>query len=242
MCPSLMFCILVVVLRPYVAYRFLLYPLFTVLPVLFVYGLLMICHIGQAKLKSAAVPFVAVVALFVFSFNNLDARRNGFTLQLDKSSNRLVEFVRGLPAGSLLAAWPAGSHTDLIPYLTGRPLLVAYKAHYPSFKDHILNMRARMDDLVNAYLANEIQPLIDLRCRWQVDFMVVDRDHFLGKDTAPTYFAPFDERIAKIIDATDRSKMVLANPPTQTVVFEHGKYLVVDLARLSKDEDCPTRQ
>ncbi len=239
--PSLIFCVLIVLLRPYVSYRFVLYPLFAVLPVLFVCGLLGLCETYRAGLRDQAAAIVAVMAVYIVSFNSLDADRNGFTLRLDEPSNRLMEFVRGLPADSLLAAWPGGSQTSLIPYVAGRPLLVNFKAHYPTYEGHIINMRARMFDLIDAYLASDIKPLIHLRCRWQVDYLVANRDHFSGEGTAPDYFAPFNERIEKILSTAEISKMILRQPPAGAVVFQAGKFTVVDLALLSKGAACPSQ-
>ena len=99
-------------------------------------------------------------------------------------------------------------------------------------------MRARMFDLIDAYLASDIKPLIHLRCRWQVDYLVVDHDHFSGKETAPEYFAPFNERIEKILSTTEKSKMILRQPPAGAIVFQAGKFKVVDLALLSEGAAC----
>lgn len=235
---SLIICVLIFLLRPYLAYRFVLYPLFATLPLLFVYGLLMLCDTTQLKLRYPAVAFVAVMALFILSLNSVDAHRNGFRLRLDEPSNRLMNFVRGLPADSLMAAWPGGLQTSLIPYVAGRPLMLTRKAHYPLYEGHIITMRARMFDLIDAYLASDIKPLIHLRCRWQADYLVVDRDHFADEKTTPDYFAPFNERIEKILSATEKSKMILRQPPASAIVFQAGKFTVVDLALLSKGAAC----
>jgi len=150
-----------------------------------------------------------------------------------------MEFVRGLPTDSLLVAWPGGLQTSLIPYLAGRPLLLTAKTHYPAYEGYTINMRVRMFDLIDAYLASNIKPLIHLRCRWQADYLVVDDEHFTGEETAPVYFAPFNERIEKILRTTEKSEMILWKPPDDTIVFQAGKYTVVDLALLSEGATCP---
>ncbi len=239
--PSLVFCSLIVALRPYLAYRFVLYPLFTVLPLLFTCGLLMLCDAWRARPNFPEVATVAVISLFVISLNSVDSDRNGFSMRLDASANRLMEFVRGLPPDSLLANWPGSPQTDLIPYVTGRPLLVNFKAHYPTYERHILNMRVRMFDLIDAYLAKDIDPLVRLRCRWQVDYLVVDRDHFAGKETEPKYFEPFNERVEDILQTTEKSKMLLRQPPASAIAFQSGRFILVDLAQLIDGAGCPSK-
>ena len=240
--PSLIFCVLIVLLRPYLAYRFVLYPLLTVLPVLFVFGLLTLCNSCRTALHFPTVAIVAVMALLAISLSGTDRYRNFSPLRLDEPSNRLMGFVHRLPPDSLLAAWPGEPQTSLIPYVAARPLLVDFKAHYPTYEGHILNMRARMFDLIDAYLASDIKPLIHLRCSWQVDYLVVDRDHFADEETAPVYFAPFNERIEKILSTAEKSKMILQQPPAGAVVFQAGKFTVLDLALLSDGAACPAQR
>ena len=212
----------------------MLYPAFTVLPALFVCGAIGLC----SKIKFPAVGFVALMAVYTLSFNGFDTRRNGFSYQLDEPSVRLMEFVGNLPGDSLLAAWPVGEQTDLIPYIAGRPLLVTAKAHYAAYVDYVLNMRSRMNDLTDAYLAVEKAPLLKLRCKWQVDYVVVDKEHFTDDEKVPTYFAPFKARIEDILSKTDRSKMILHNPPESWTVFSAERFAVIDLAVLADGEHC----
>ena len=240
--PSLIFCILIALLRPYLVYRFVLYPLGTVLPVLFVCGLLMLCSSDRTTSRHPAAAIVAVVVLLIASLAGSDGYRSFSPMRLDRPSNRLMEFLRALPPDSLLAAWPGGPQTSLIPYVAGRPLLVDFKVHYPTYEGHVINMRTRMFDLIDAYLASDIKPLIHLRCRWRADYLVVDSDHFAGEETAPEYFAPFDERIENILSTAERSKMVLRQPPAGAVVFQAGKFTVLDLALLSQGAACPDQR
>jgi hypothetical protein len=239
--PSLFFCILTMLLWPYVSYRFVQYPLFTVLPVLFIRGLFGLCKNYRANLSNRAAVIMAVMAVYILSLDSFDADSNGFTLRLDGPSNRLMEFVRALPPDSLLAAWPGGPQTSLIPYVAGRPLLLNHDAHYPGYEGHVINMRTRMFDLIDAYLASDIKPLIRLRCRWRADYLVVDSDHFVGEEAVPDYFAPFDERIENILNTTEQSKMILRQPPAGAVVFQVGKFTVLDLALLNGGA-CPAQR
>ena len=236
--PSVMFCVFITLLAPYVAYRFLLYPMFTVLPLLFVFGLLTLCYGHRSTLRYPAAVIVAVMAPLILALSGPSAYSAFSPLKLDRRSSELMGYLQQLPADSLIAAWPGGAETSLIPYVAGRPLFVNYKAHYPTYEGYIASMRMRMFDLIDAYLAQDPQPLIDLRCRWQVDFLVVDRTHFSGEGISLDYFAPFDARIEKVLSTAEKSKMILRQPPADAVVFEAGKFKVLDLALLARGASC----
>ena len=236
--PAAIICVAVVILRPYLAYRFVLYPLFVILPVLFVGGLTGFVKAYGSRQVDRAAATVAVLAIYLVCLNSFNTERNGFAHRLDPPSNRLMDVVATLPADSLLAAWPGEHQSSLIPYRAGRPLLVTHKAHYPAYEDYALAMRARMNDLIDAYLATDLASLARLRCRWQVDFLIVDRNHFDENKDPPTYFAPFGARIESILRTVDRQNMILRRPPEDAIVFEAGSYLLVDLARLTDGAAC----
>ena len=239
--PSALFCVLVVVLRPYVAYRFLLYPLFAVVPFLFVYGLFTLCYDHRSTLRQPAAVVVAVVITLALALTGNAGHRDFSPLKLEQSGSSLMQYLEKLPQESLIAAWPFGVQTSLIPYVAGRPLLVDYKAHYPIYEGHIANMRARMYGLIDAYLAEDRRPLIELRCRWQVDFLVVDRAHFPADGGQVMYFAPFDDRIKEVLQAASNSELILRNPPKEAVVYSSGRFLVLDLALVARGAVCQDR-
>jgi hypothetical protein len=239
--PSVVFCVFVTLLRPYVAYRFLLYPILTILPLLFVYGLFTLCYSHRSTLRYPAAVIVIVMAPLIFAVSDANGHRSFLPLRLDEQSSELMDYLQQLPADSLIAAWPGQKETSLIPYVAGRPLLVNYKAHYPTYEGHIANMRTRMFDLIDAYLAQDPQPLINLRCRWRADYLVIDRILFSGDGVMFKYFEPFDTRIKEVLAAADKSKMILRQPPPDAVVFKAGRYSVLDLAVLSRDTSCPAR-
>jgi hypothetical protein len=236
--PGVVFCILMTTLRPYLAYRYLLYPLFTILPLLFIGGLFILCHRYRAFLRYPVVVIMALLLPLFFATNSSRDNRSVAPLKLDESSNALMVYLRQLPADSLIAAWPGEAKTSLIPYVAGRPLFVNFKAHYPNYEGHIINMRTRMFDLIDAYLASDLQPLVDLHCRWQVDYLIVDKMHFSGNGVSLRYFAPFDKRVEAVLGTVEKQNLILRNPPADAVVFSSGKYRVLDMALLSREIGC----
>ena len=234
---SAVICIVFAVLRPHLSYRFLLYPLFVVLPPLFVYGSI---GIGRLIKQPPAAPVVVtsgILLVVAASLNQVDAKRNGLQLQLDQDGRKLVTFVKEQPSDTLIASWPAHNQTDLIPYLTGRPLLVVFKAHYPTHVDHIMNMRARMYDLIDAYLSSDVALLMQLRCKWGVRLVIADRRHFDSKEDQPTYFEPFRGRIESRFAEVDAQSMILHSPPENAIAFRSGDLFAVDLNKLGGE--CP---
>ncbi len=239
--PSMLFCILIVVLRPYVAYRFLLYPLFVVVPFLFVYGLFTLSYEHRSTLRQPAAVVVVIIIPLALALTGNTGHRSFSPLKLEQSGSSLMQYIEELPQESLIAAWPNGNQTSLIPYVAGRPLLVDYKAHYPIYEGYIAIMRARMYSLIDAYLAVDRDPLIELRCRWQVDYLVVDQVHFSADEVQVSYFAPFDDRIKEVLQAAGNSELILRDPPKEAVVYGSGRFQVLDLALLAGDTDCQNR-
>ena len=135
--PSALLCILVTLLRPYIAYRFLLYPLFTILPLLFVCGLLALGYRYRATLRYPTAAVALVMALLVFAVSDLNGHRSLRPLELTHPARELMGYLKTLPADNLIVTWPGQPETSLIPYVAGRPVLVNYKAHYPSHEQHI---------------------------------------------------------------------------------------------------------
>jgi len=237
--PSALLCVLITLLRPYIAYRFLLYPLFTILPLLFVGGLLALCHRYRAVVRYPAAAAVAVMAPLVFAVSDLNGHRPLKPLKLTEPAHELMGYLETLPADSLIVTWPGRTETSLIPYVAGRPVLVNFKAHYPVYEGYVENMRLRMFDVIDAYLAQDRQPLIRLHCRWHADYFVVEQALASGNPQLLTYFEPFRERIREQLKTVDSSQLTLLEPPAEAVVFSAGPYTVLNLATLSEGATCP---
>lgn len=63
--PSIAACLLTVLFRPHLAYRYALYPLFAVLPVLFVYGTMSLSNKLRGVLHLPALTFMATLMILV---------------------------------------------------------------------------------------------------------------------------------------------------------------------------------
>jgi hypothetical protein len=174
----------------------------------------------------------------VLAFDSFDAQKAGHRYQLGTPGRQVMAFAAAQPADSVFAYWPTPTNElELIPYVAKRPAFVVRKVHYPTYEDYTLTMRARMDALIDAYLATQPGPLRALHCRWGVDYLVVERTYFAEAGQRPEYFAPFDSRIARLWNTHRRGDFLLAQPAPAAVVLDTGVYRIVDLAVLAGG-DC----
>jgi hypothetical protein len=227
--------VVVLALRPYLLYRFILYPLISITPLLIAVGLQQFFRRFAAARRAPAAATLLGVLLLVLTFDSIDAKKIGYWTRLDAEDARVLAFAAEQPRDTLFATWPSGaSEFEYIPYLVRRPLFVMLKAHYPSHEDHVLEMRARTDAMIDAYLATDTEPLERLYCLWQVDYLIVDRAQFQSGAEAPVYFAPFDERIAAIWEPHRVEDFLLHDPDPAAVALETEHYRIVRLQTIAE--------
>lgn len=232
--------LLVLLLRPYLLYRFVLYPLLSISPVLLAVGLESFCRrlggAGRRASLAAAVAFLTFVAVL----DSVDAKKIGYWTRLAPEETRILDFAAAQPRETLFATWPSGeSAFEFIPYFAQRPLFVMIKAHYPSHEDHVQEMRARADALIDAYLATDSEPLERLYCLWQVDYLIVDKAQFRPGAAPPVYFTPFDTRIAVRWEPHRVEDFVLHRPDPAAVALETERYQVVRLQAIAEAAQGP---
>lgn len=224
----------ILLLKPFHSYRFVLYPAFTVMPLLFVAGLQQFMHRHEKTLRFPEVITLALLTVFVLAFDSFDEKKLGYSGNLGSEEQKIADFAAAQPQDSTLAIWPeVETPLEMIPYVARRPLFVMRKLHYPNYEGHLLTMRARMQALIDAYLAVEEEPLHSLHCRWGVDYLVVDKRHFDGEPGArPRYFAPFDAEIEERWQRHEASEFLLHNPDPAIVALETDAYVVLRLSAL----------
>ncbi len=221
----------VLVLRPHFIYRFAFYPAFTLLPLFFVLGVQQFCRRLAGLRRAPEAAALVVVLLFALSLNSFNARNIGYLWHFDARSRQVIDFAAAQPPGSRFAIWPERTNRfELIPYLSRRPLLVMLNFHSPSYESHLLEMRRRMSALIEAYLATDAAPLRALHCAQGVDFLVVDRAHFVPGAAAPWYLPPFDRRIAELWRANGAEGLLLRAPPPNLVALKTEDHFVLRLA------------
>jgi hypothetical protein len=220
----------VYLLKPHHSYRFVLYPLFTILPLLTVTGLQNFWRRGKRFARFSNALTVAVLAPLVLAADSLEPKKFGYWFHLEAEDREVLAFAAAQPPETVFAIWPSGdSEFDFIPYLARRPLFVMIKAHFPTHDAHVLTMRARTYALIDAYLATDAAPLQGLHCRWGVDYLIVTKAHFAKDGSRPEYFAPFDARIEEIWRSHRREDFLLSDPAPELVALETASHVVVQL-------------
>jgi hypothetical protein len=87
-------------------------------------------------------------------------------------------------------------------------------------------MRERARALFKAYFASDASSLRELRDRWGVTHLLLDRRHFVDR---PVYFAPFDADVARAFDAGKRDGFATLALGAGAQVAEVGELVLVEL-------------
>ena len=221
------------ILTSFHSYRFVLYPVFTVMPLLFVVGLRQFILRYQQIFRFPEAVALGALALFALTFDSVDQKKMGYSRHLGPEQMQIMAFAEAQPPDTSFAVWPELETTlEMIPYMARRPLFVMRKLHYPLYEGHLLTMREKMDALIDAYLATEAMPLRALHCRWGVDYLVVKKAHFQGEDKRPRYFAPFDARVEDVWRAHRREGFLLSDPDFRTIALETEGHFILQLNTL----------
>lgn len=222
--------LLVLLFKPFHLYRFVLYPALTILPLLLAVGLQDVFRRIGGYVGLPVTTVIAALFLLLLAFDSLSYKKIGYWLRLEPEQQRLLDFAAAQPPQTLFATWPdSGSHIEFLPYLARRPLFVMHKLHYPVYESYTLQMRERMDVLIDAYLATDELALRRLYCEWGVNYMIVEKAHFTEADARPRYFAPFDRRIEEIWSQHHKEGFLLRSPKPSAVAVETERYIVLRL-------------
>lgn len=169
--------------------------------------------------------FCAATLLFLGSRGSPDA---GLGVRVD-TADPLYKFVGALPADSLIAGWPSGV-VDNVPYVARRKAFATLETHQPYHVRYTLEMRRRVDVLIDAYFATTPEPLVRLRREFGVTHLLIDLD-MLGRRSA-TYFKPFDQRIDEAVARLGNQEPEVVRQLGNATVFQRGQMAVLDLTRI----------
>jgi len=210
--------------------RFLTYSLPVFIIVLFPACLLSLLNrlrlFEQKKQMSSRLAVLIPVLFFIVS-GGVGSGNSGYSVRVD-DWQPLYERIRQLPKESVIAGWPGGP-VENIPYLSARNVLIAYETHQAFHKDYVLEMRHRMDALINAYFATDESALTALRKQFGVDYLLLDLRHYQEK---PYYFRPFDITIDKAIQRAQGRGFYLEKNHRPLTSFQMGPWVLLDLAKI----------
>jgi hypothetical protein len=193
-------------------YPRLYYPsryLQSVVPLFFVVGFpvaLALSTSGPGRDKRVVLG--SLVFLLIFGIRGPD-KQAGFYEAREEPLRPVFAQLETLPKGALIAAWPDGIAND-IPLLSRRSVLVNYEKHTVRHVDWALQMRARVNALIDAYFAVSPEPLLHLNRDFGVTHLLVQRKHFEPNGT-PSYIPPFRDRIRRLLKSTSGHPKLVEN-------------------------------
>lgn len=178
----------------YLPPRYVLYPVGLLAPVLLISapaGYLACLARGRAwpSVRALVVALCAAPLLLVFGARGSSVK--GLTDQVSADAP-LLRRIAQLPKDALIAGWPKGP-LDGVPYVTGRKVLLNFETHQAFHEGYTLEMRRRMNALVDAYFAITPEPLYRLRDEFGVTHLVI-KGRYLTQPRTPHYFEPFKQR------------------------------------------------
>lgn len=159
-----------------------------------------------------------------------------------KQNTSLYKAIAALPKDSLIAGWPSGP-VQLVPHLSRRSALVTYETHQAFHTDYTLEMRKRMNALIDAYYAKDKEPLLKLRDEFGVTHLIVDFRHLNDKrqlsgkrrkgDKRRLYFSPFTAQSLKASRTLGDRKQSVLHRIKSAATFRRGPIAVFDLRRIT---------
>ena len=175
-----------------------------------------------------AMLFGLYVAALLFLLGGQVSKRTGGSLDLS-AREELFDAIGALPADALVAGWPRGA-INQVPYAARRRALMTVETHQVFHEGYTLEMRRRMDAIINAYFATSLEPIVRLRDEFGVTHLLVEREHF--DERPPGYFVPFDRWIRRRQAAARRQEYELPKHIGTAGVFSHGGTVLLDLSRI----------
>ncbi len=213
------------------SYRFAIYN-FPVLITLFLpLALRNLSNVMPRKIRSAM--FAILVLGYVGMVAKADAVASGYLFVMEPFQQRANAFIATLPKDTVLAGWPGdkfGRVVESVPFVAQRSVLVTWAGHPVLNTEYVLTMRARMNAIVDAYLGRDMGSIRDLRDKFGVDYLVVNRGDFEGEGP-PVYIEPFNSRAAALWKANKGHFSVLTLDP-KAEVYRDGAISIFDLKQL----------
>ncbi len=226
---------------PNMAYRFLHYPLYIVLILLWPAFLATLSHshFVLSERHRSLQPLLLMVLVLVSAAplsNRADMRTlfPQWTICLATDDQRApLEFAQTTPLDTVFAAWPT-QYGSSLPYLSQRASFAMGNYYDLTYHNHVLHMRTRTKALLEAYFATTPTPLLALHEAWGVDYLIYEKS-VLAYDENPraaTYHRPFKAYVKNVTHSTPPASLIAFRLPPAAVALENSAVIIVDLQRL----------
>lgn len=215
------------------AYRFAMYNAPVLITLLLPLALRRLCRALLPR-RAGGTAFAALILGYVACIAQAEPQASGYLFTLEDFQKRALSFVATLPKDAVLAGWPGdryGRIVESVPYVARRKALVTWAGHPVFHSGYVLTMRERMNAIVDAYLARDIAPLLELRDRFGVDYLVVNEADFTGV-APPSYIEPFTSRAHALWDAGKGKPFIVLELADRAGVYSADGIHILDLHRL----------
>jgi hypothetical protein len=182
---------------------------------------------ARVRTWSRTLPWLFNV-LLVLVLGSRGVAWSGLTVNVPAVDHPLFAAIARLPKDAVIAAFPSET-SDSIPYLTRRAVFLARETHMPFHTRYTELMRRRARALFDAYFTSSADDLREFRDRQGVTHLLLNRNDF---ETRPTYFAPFDRRIARDFAAGKANGFAALESAPKLGVFARGAWVLLDLGKL----------
>jgi hypothetical protein len=182
-------------------------------------------------IRTAASIFLSGLCCAALGWTTLQVK----PIRSAEGYRHLFSFIERLPEDTVIAGWPRGV-IDEIPFFTGKSVLIFEEGHQIFHRDFLLEMRRRMQAIMEVYTATDAQPFEALQKTFHVTHLLVDRRHV---DKSPAYFAPFDAQVSTARARHGDQPLFLAKVIEKGGVIRVGEMVLVDLSRITQPTGLP---
>jgi hypothetical protein len=169
-------------------------------------------------------------ALFLAVAGTHSSRVFGFDIRLHASDRGVATAIGNLPPDALVAGWPEG-FLDSMALYTKRAAFITYQTYMPYHQGMTLEMRARVEAVIDAYFSTDAAPLRRLRDHFHVTHFLIEpaRVHRPGR-----LFQPLERYLRNASSQLKQSDApsALTADFGAAVVYRDDRYVLLDLAKL----------
>jgi len=183
--------------------------------------------------QPAPLAALLAVAIWLGLFGWGIAGTEGYTVHF--KDRPLYRALRAAPDTTLVAGFPDGP-IEQVPLFCGRRALYTRETHHVFHERYALEMRARLTALSAALFGDDPAAIAELRTRYGVDLLLVDRAHFRSP---PAYFAPYTEIVASDWRRGASGGFALERLLADAEVVRDGRFSIVDLSGLGPAAGMP---
>jgi hypothetical protein len=177
-----------------------------------------------------------LLVLYAVVQSTVIAKHDPRLVVLDQHDMEMLTFLRTLPKDSVVAGHP--DDMDNVPVIAQRKVLANSETAFPYYLGYYTKMRQKVFDVLQAYYATDWQTLWSFVRRYQIDALVLRKEHFrLAARNTRLYYEPFESWLRASLPET--SAFVLATPPKALTCYENDRYVVLCVSLIAAGHPPP---